>query len=131
MKEVTNKLDIGPAKFKSSWTGLKLSAGIVSRDKCDQQKLNFEGLKRGESSRPLHVDNVCLTTGPSTSRPLDQLDLIKGRDDLGASQSNCGGKGERLEQRVEHLRLRLLRWKKRCKKWSTQFTSSVGPVIKP
>lgn len=33
LKEMTNKLDIGPISFKPSWGGPKLSTGVVSRDR--------------------------------------------------------------------------------------------------
>lgn len=67
LKDIYNKLDVGSAKFKPSRSGLKVIVGLASKDNCEQQKPNLEGLKRGEVSGPSPIEYVGLSTGPSTS----------------------------------------------------------------
>lgn len=87
LKEVTNKLEIGPEKFKPSWTRPKLANRLVIRDNFAQQKSNFTGPKRMEGTRAPRDNTLGPQLGPSKSRPPDTLVSVKSGDALANIQN--------------------------------------------
>lgn len=101
LKEISNKLDVGPVKFKPNRSGLKVNVGLVLKENCGQHTSNNTGLKKGEGNGQPRVEHAGLMTSPSSSRPPDTSSSIKGEDALIAPQNSSGGFGGAVDSSNE------------------------------